>query len=171
MNIVNSILRQQEELFERWKKATQDKLILDGVMHAAKYLGSRRRLLFVLKEANYQGSEGWDLKDYVAQGEWANTWNNITRWTRAIHALPQDLSWGRLSKNFEKAERAKTLSQIAFMNLNKRTGGTGTANWEAIKDAVNTDEDFIREQIAIYRAKYIISTRTMLEPLGQCRLT
>lgn len=156
MNSVNSILRQQEELFERWKNATQDKLILDGVVDEAKYLGSRRRLLFVLKEANYQGSEGWDLKDYVARGEWANTWNNITRWTRAIHGLPKEPSWGSLSKSFEKAERAETLSQIAFMNLNKRTGGTGTANWEAIKDAVNTDEDFIREQIAIYRAKYII---------------
>lgn len=156
MNSVNSVLRQQEELFERWKKATQDKLILDGVVNAAKYLGSRRRLLFVLKEANYQGSEGWDLKDYVAQGEWANTWNNITRWTRAIHALPDELPWECLSKNFKSEERAATLKKIAFMNLNKRTGGTGTANWEAIKAAVKEDEDLIREQFAIYGANYVI---------------
>ena len=155
MKGMNSISEQQGALFEQWKRATQGELILDGVVDEAKYSSSPRQLLFILKEANYPGSEGWDLKEHVAQGEWANTWNNITRWTRAIHALPEELPWESLSK-IGREERVETLNKIAFMNLNKRTGGTGTANREAIEAAVQEDEGFIRKQIAIYGANYII---------------
>ncbi len=155
MKEVSSISKQQGALFERWKRATQGELILDGVVNEEKYLRSPRQLLFILKEANYQGSKGWDLKEHVAQGEWSSTWNNITRWTRAIHEFPDELSWESLSE-IRREERVETLNKIAFMNLNKRTGGTGTANWKAIKDAVREDECFIRKQIAIYSANYII---------------
>lgn len=154
MNRMNSISQQQKTLFEDWRQMIRSEpLVFDGVRDQAKYWNSPRRLLFVLKEANYPGSEEWDLKDYVA--EWGKTWNNITRWTRAIHALPDELPWERLSW-IDKGMRLETLDKIAFMNLNKRTGGTGTANSEKIEAVVENDKDFIHKQIAIYRAKYVI---------------
>ena len=157
---MNSMSEQEEALFKEWKQANQAELVLDGVVNEKQYLSipKRKRLLFILKEANDDPKKEWDgnLKGYVANGARAATWNNITRWTRAIRALPDELSWGCLSMNFKAAERAKTLNEIAFMNLNKRRGGTGTANRKAIQDAVKKDGDCIRKQIAIYDAKYII---------------
>ncbi|MYF10807.1 MAG: hypothetical protein F4229_07455 [Gammaproteobacteria bacterium] len=156
MDRVNSASKQQKTLFDRWKRETQEELILDGMVDAAKYWDSPRRLLFVLKEANYRGNEGWDLKDYVAKGEWSHTWNNITRWTRAIHALPEELSWKDCLSPIGKDARVKELGKIAFMNLNKRTGGTGVANITKIREAVEKDKCFIREQVEIYDPQYII---------------
>ncbi|MDE0270783.1 MAG: hypothetical protein OXP11_06205 [Gammaproteobacteria bacterium] len=164
MDRVNSASKQQKTLFDRWKRETQEELILDGMVDAAKYWDSPRRLLFVLKEANYQKSDSWDLKDHVAKGEWSNTWNNITRWTRAIHALPEELSWECLS-DINRDKRVNELGKIAFMNLNKRTDGTGVANVTAIKEAAEKDSGFIREQIAIYDAKYIICCGTGVSDL------
>ncbi len=158
---MKSMLEQEEALFKEWKQANQAELVLDGVVNEKQYLSmpKRKRLLFILKEANDDPKKEWDgnLKGYVAKGARAATWNNITRWTRAIHALPNELSWGCLSKKFEPAERAETLDKIAFMNLNKRRGGIGTANLSNVKAAVEEDEnDIIRKQIAIYGAKHLI---------------
>ena len=136
------------------KEAIQGDFICDGVVDEAKYSTSPRRLLFVLKEANSPGSEGWNLREEVARGQWATTWNNITRWTLAIHALPEAMPWRKLSP-IDENRRVETLKKIAFMNLNKRPGGTGVANMEAIEAAVEKDGDFIREQLGIYGADYI----------------
>lgn len=103
-----------------------------------KYSGSPRRLLFVLKEANTQETVGWNLREEVAGGPWASTWNNLTRWTRAIHALPDASAWETLSE-IGVDERVETINKIAFMNLNKRTGGRGVANWSAVQTAAHGD--------------------------------
>ena len=145
----------EETLFRRWEEALQGNFIRDGVVDEAKYADSPRRLLFVLKEANSAGRKGWNLREEVTRGPWATTWNNLTRWTRAIHALPESLPWACLSEICVH-KRVETLNKIAFMNVNKRPGGTGVANMEAISAAAEKDSDFIRAQIAIYHADYVI---------------
>ena len=154
-NATLSMREREEALFERWQEAIQGPFIRDGVVDEAKYLVSPRRLLFVLKEANSQETVGWNLREEVARGPWAATWNNITRWTRAIHALPEELPWRKLSE-IGVDERVESLNKIAFMNLNKRTGGGGVANMEVIKAAVHGDREFVQEQIGIYDAGYTI---------------
>ena len=69
-----------------------------------------------------------------------------------IHALPDASAWETLSE-IGVDERVETINKIAFMNLNKRTGGRGVANWSAVQTAAHGDSEFIHEQLAIYDAE------------------
>ena len=82
------------------------------------------------------------------------TWNNITRWVEGIRNLPNDTPWEVL-EHIDKERRQKALRTIAAINLKKTPGGS-TAVPAQIEQAAENDKLYIKEQIKIYNADYVI---------------
>lgn len=153
------IREREDALFEEWERAIDRPFYLDGAVDEDAFADSKPKLLYVLKEPNEPGGEGWDMREFVRDGARGHTWNNITRWTECIRALPDDVLWEKLEGNLTEERRASTLRSIAFMNLNKHPGGA-SADPENLLQVTVRDQEFIRRQIAIYDADYVICCGT-----------
>lgn len=150
-----SIQEREEALFDDWEHAIGPTFVQDGVVDSESYLNSPRKLLYVLKEANdFDG----DLRCLVRNGGKPATWNNITRWTRCVHELPNTLEWSELEKVTPK-QRVKALRSIAFMNVKKHAGGAQAKQGD-LRDVIERDQGFIRKQIQIYDADYVVCCGT-----------
>lgn len=152
-----SIRCQEEKLFSDWSIGRSD-FVTDGVIDEQLYLGSQKKLLFVLKEVNDLGGGGWDLREFVRAGGRAQTWNNIARWVEGIRNLPQDLTWDSLEV-MDEPRRQAALSSIAVMNLRKSPGGH-TTDVVRLKEDSNRDIELINRQIAIYDPDYLVCCGT-----------
>ncbi len=78
------------------------------------YIKQPLKILYVLKEANWNGSANlceWILSE-PKSGYW-RTWNNITRWTKAL------IEGGEYPKYVSKADKTYWVKKIAFLNLKK----------------------------------------------------
>ena len=148
----------EDALFEEWEQEIGPPFYRDGAVDEEAFVNSRPRLLYVLKEPNDPEGEGWDLRKFVRGGATGATWNNITRWTECIRALPDDVPWEQL-ETITPERRQRTLRGIAFMNLNKHPGGA-VADAENLSRVTVRDHEFIRRQIAIYKADYVICCGT-----------
>ena len=150
-----SIKEREEDLFDEWQLAIGTPFVRDGVVDSESYLKSPRKLLYVLKEANaFYG----DLRCLVRDGGKPATWNNITRWTQCVHELPNTLDWSEL-KDVTPKLRVKALRSIAFMNIKKHAGGA-QADQDDLRMVIERDQRFIRKQIQIYDADYVVCCGT-----------
>lgn len=148
-----SIFRQEEALFDEWRKLRPD-LVTDGVVDEDQYKSTEKRILFVLKEVNDPGGGGWDLRKLIHDGERWQTWNNITRWVEGIRALPGDLEWSSLEA-IDQPRRQETLASIAAMNLKKSPGGHTAVSAE-LGEAAEVDRDRLRQQFDLYQPNLVI---------------
>ena len=82
-----SIKQQEYLLFEQWKKQQEySYFISDGVFDEDEWNRQDYKILFVLKEANWENGNA-DLCKYLLsepKSSYWKTWNNIARWTKAI---------------------------------------------------------------------------------------
>ena len=156
-----SIFEREQELFERWagdesfkRWAGDESFIPDGVACEETYLESTPKILFVLKETNDPSGRDGDLREFMRNGGTPKTWNNITRWVEGIRNLPNDTPWEVL-EYIDEERRQKALRTIAAINLKKTPGGS-TADEVRIRQAAENDKLYIKEQIKIYKADYVI---------------
>jgi len=143
----------EDALFQEWSKGRGD-FVPDGVVNETAYVASDFRVLLVLKEVNAPGRGGWDLREFLRDFDRSQTWNVVTRWLRAIRALPDELTWSEL-KTVTKADRISALDSIAAMNLKKHPGGH-TSKPVEIAEASARDADFIRRQFDLYSPDLVI---------------
>lgn len=153
------IREREDSLFAEWERAIGRPFYPDGAVSEEAFEDSKPKLLYVLKEPNDPGGEGWDLREFVRDGARGPTWNNITRWTECIHALPDDVPWSQLEGHITPERRKCTLQSIAFMNLNKHPGGA-SADTGNLSRVTTRDQEFIRRQFEIYEADYVICCGT-----------
>ena len=152
-----SIFEREQELFERWASDSsfvRNGFVRDGVACEETYLESTPKILFVLKETNDPSGRDGDLREFMRNGGTPKTWDNITRWVEGIRNLPNDTPWEML-KCIDEERRKKALRTIAAVNLKKKPGGS-TAVYAQLKQAAENDKLYIKEQIKIYNADYII---------------
>ena len=147
-----SIFEREQELFERW--VSDSSFVRDGVACEETYLESTPKILFVLKEVNDPSGGDWDLREFMRNGGTPRTWDGITRWVEGIRNLPNDTPWEVL-EYIDEERRQKALRTIAAVNLKKKPGGS-TAVYAQLKQAAENDKLYIKEQIKIYNADYII---------------
>ncbi len=150
-----NIYEQETELFRKWK-AGRTGFAPDGVVSEKDYLNSDPKIVFILKEVNDPGSEGWDLRDYLWKGadKGGTTWNNVARWAYGIRNRKSFQRW----KNFPYVDiefRTEELKNICAMNLKKEPGG-GRTKYQELVDATKKDSKFIRKQYALYDADITI---------------
>lgn len=146
------IKEQEKELFSRWKNERGYKyFISDGVLDEAEWNKQGYKVLFVLKEANWENGNA-DLCDFLlseSSSSYWKTWNNVARWTKAL------LEQGEYPQNVSKADKSYWLRKVAAMNL-KKVGGDAVAEDETIREYAMSDRVYIKEQIKLYKPDIII---------------
>lgn len=142
----------EKTLFNEWKKENNDiSFIPDGVFDEEEYMNQKCKILFVLKEANWEGGNE-DLCKYLLSEEsptYWKTWNNIARWSKAI------LEGGDYQEKVSRSDKSLWLRKVAFMNL-KKVGGNERADNATIYNYAERDKAFIKRQIEIYEPDIII---------------
>lgn len=145
------IIEQQNILFSKWQeKRKYNDFIKDGVFCEEEYVKQPLKILYVLKEANWNGSVNlceWILSE-PKSGYW-RTWNNIARWTKAL------IEGGEYPHYVSKTDKSYWVKKIAFLNL-KKVGGGAKANKDEISEYAIRDKKFIKEQILLYNPDVII---------------
>lgn len=160
-----NIKDEENRLFEEWKQSNDKPVgdfVPDGTVNPKRFHVANKKLLFVLKEANMtEGPDSnedskerspvpFDLRQYLVEGAEGSTWNNVTRWTRGILNLENDLNWcAHKLGNVDNDCRKKYLPEICALNLNKWGGGGFTKESE-FRESVMKDVPFIRKQLSLY---------------------
>jgi len=148
-----------EELFKEWKLSVleeSDHFVEDGIVCEEKWLKSKQKILFILKETNgYKGSISELINTAVRtrpkSGLWKRpTFHNIGRWIYGLlKAKEQDIIYSEAHKF-----RKESLLSCAFMNIKKTTGGR-TAT-ESVKENAKKYSKFIRRQIELLDPDIIV---------------
>jgi hypothetical protein len=148
------IRNQEEALFDEWSRAMRiANFAKDGIVCERKYKASKPRLLFVLKETN-DSKKNFDLRKFIASGARAYTWDNVARWANGIRNVDKRLRWEEV-KTITPEQRAKHLASVAAINMKKSPGGH-TTDAKLFRKAFEQDKEFIRRQIALYKADLVV---------------
>ena len=147
-----AIKDREQLLFAEWKEKRQyDYFVSDGVFDEDELNRQKYRLLFVLKEANWENASV-DLCEFLLSeksSEYWKTWNNVARWTKAI------LDGGDYPQYISKPDKTYWLRKIVAMNL-KKVGGDERAEDETIYSYAQNDRFFIKRQIELYDPDIIV---------------
>ena len=147
-----SVKEKEQALFSAWKESQGYKyFISDGVFNEEELDKQDYRILFVLKEANWENATA-DLCELLlsekSSGYW-KTWNNIARWTKAI------LKGGDYPRYVSKSDKTYWLKKVIAMNL-KKVGGDEHAEDETIYSFAQNDRVYLKQQIELYNPDIII---------------
>lgn len=148
-----SLREAEEQLFAEWK-TKHEVFYPDGVVDEVAWQKSSPKILLLLKEVNDPDGQGWDLRKFLSTTNRQDTWDSVTRWIRAIRALPTELPWHEV-KRVKPEHRRAHLTSLAAMNLKKTPGGD-VANIKKLRNIVEEDHDFLRRQFALYEADLVI---------------
>lgn len=149
---METIKKQEQELFTKWKaEQGYTYFIPDGVFDEDAWNQQKCKILFVLKEANWEnGAE--DLCEFLlseASPTYWKTWNNVARWTKAL------LEGGEYPYHVSKADKSYWLRKVAFINL-KKVGGDAVAEDKVIMEYAKRDAKYLYDQIKLYTPDLVI---------------
>lgn len=133
-------------------------IVTDGIVNEKEYLGSKYKILYIMKEVNSYQKDGWSLTDFLSNGAIRQTWDNVASWTEGILNLEKDLDWEYLSGDNE-LRRHKYLKKIASINL-KKTPGSHTSIAKEISMAAKNNKEIIKKQVDIYQPDIIVCCGT-----------
>lgn len=150
-----ALIDREAQLLDKWADGRKG-FVRDGVVDAEKYLASKVKLLYLLKEVN--GGSDWDLREFLRCGGRKHTWENIARWTMGINRLPQELPWEQIAEISDE-QRKELLQSICAVNV-KKTSGTHTADAELVSKAAVQDAEFLKRQIEIYSPSIVVCCGT-----------
>lgn len=153
------ILKQWEIKFAEEIKKTNRGLAFDGAVDEKLYNSASKKILFILREFPVEDNS-WETSRsfccYIKKnGLDYKTYAPIARWTDIVLNGKVDQSKD-YQKNCDGNDRSKILSQVAIMNLTKRTG-LGTAqktNYRYRRDAEENIE-LLREQFNNLNPDYV----------------
>lgn len=146
----------ENEIFELWRCRHPDKTIIpDGIVCEEIYNSSKIKILFLLKEVNYEGKDEWDLRSFLYKGGRPLTWRPAARWLKGIFSLPQKMSFEHTAKICNE-ERAELLQHIVCINLKKYGGGARTIK-KTLQAFARKGKDLLNMQFGLYKdADYVI---------------
>ena len=147
------MLKEKEvELFSRWRtERGYEHFISDGILDEIEWNKQNYKILFVLKEANWENGND-DLCEFLLSEESSSywkTWNNVARWTKAL------LEQGEYLRYVSKSDKSYWLRKIAALNL-KKVGGKSISDDALIRDYAENDKVYLKEQIELYNPDIII---------------
>ena len=146
------IKEQEKRLFARWRAEREYRcFISDGVIDENEWNKQSCKILFVLKEANWENGNT-DLCEFLLSensSTYWKTWNNVARWTKAL------LEKGEYPYRVTNADKSRLLRKVAVMNL-KKVGGNAVADSDTICEYARADREYISAQISLYDPDIII---------------
>lgn len=154
---MSSLNKREDALFDEWRlhlANASDEFIRDGAVCGETYESTWPRIVFMLKEVNDPGGGDWDLREFLRSGGRGQTWNNVTRWTEGILALPEIRPWKDLD-SIDNNARINALKKIAAVNIKKTPGG-GAADVDGLHGFARANREFIRRQLDLYKPNLII---------------
>ena len=154
---MSGLSAREDALFEEWKRSlghASERFVPDGAVCGETYESTWPRIVFLLKEVNDPGGGDWDLRHSLRRGGRGQTWNNVTRWTEGILALPEIRPWNDLERIDENA-RIRALRKIAAVNIKKTPGGA-TAEVDGLRRFARANREFVRRQLDLYRPNLIV---------------
>ena len=145
----------EEKLFAKWQERRPE-LAKDGVINEKEYLGSSKKVLYVLKEVN--DWKNGDLRQFVRDGARWRTWNNLARWQQGIKGYYEQ---GKIDyrNRITQDDRIEMLKAIAIINL-KKESGLARAKMGLIKQHAQEDESLLREQVQLYQPDLVVCCGT-----------
>ncbi len=132
---------------------------MDGVPSPDTYQNAQKRILFILKDANFRIS-----KEKQASGNYSNEpydqrielrdspdewWRKVSNW--CVPMLKPELDWEKVKQE----DICNSLSYFAFMQLKKNAGG-GSVVTNKLSEIAKEDKDEIKKQISIYQPEFIV---------------
>lgn len=154
---MSSLNTREDALFKEWKRHlghASKAFVPDGAICGETFESTWPRIVFLLKEVNDPGGGDWDLRDFLRSAERWQTWNNVTRWTEGILALPEVRPWKDL-EHIDRNARIRALRKIAAVNIKKTPGGAA-ADFEGMRDFARVNREFIRRQLDLYQPNLIV---------------
>jgi hypothetical protein len=140
--------------------------IIDGVINIEKYFNlpkDKPKILWVLKEAN-SNDKSWDYQDLLSTQRLKETRNysiiSIRRVIYSSYGILNDFKTIQESPHISDENVYSTAEQIAYININKRTGGSVSVDAKLF-EAYAIFRDIILEQIKVYNPDIIIFGNTM----------
>lgn len=168
---------QQKESYEEYLKygapeIAKDSFTYDGVINPPEYAKQVTKYLFISKESNIEneknqrpfrsdGDNFW-LRDVCLQKEKPSIFSKrLAMFANAIY-----------SPDFERVNKCHDiLNKVAFMNLNKR-GGLSGSKWKTISGYTQKYAGFIKREIDMIKPDIIIccgsGLRDLLGKIGIC---
>lgn len=157
---VRSLAEREDALFAEWKAARPDiaqTFWKDGVADEARYRASKIPTLLLLKEPN-TGSDpkgNWDMRAGIQSGiKHAQTWNNVSRWSQGIAALPNELPYDAVAEQTEET-RTESVARLAVVNVKKVPGSAVAVNKD-IHLFAREHATYLRAQLALYQPRLTI---------------
>lgn len=149
-------IKEKEDIMFAELKLKNPAIIDDGLADENSYLSAPLKIVYVLKEVN--GGTDWSLREYLAAGGRAQTWNNIARWTEAIFKIDKELPWSYWEKNTGE-RRNEFLKKIGAVNVKKTSGGHTSDNKEVYKAAIDNGK-ILSQQLEWYAPDILICCGT-----------
>lgn len=106
-------IKEKEDIMFAELKLKNPAIIDDGLADENSYLSAPLKIVYVLKEVN--GGTDWSLREYLAAGGRAQTWNNIARWTEAIFKIDKELPWSYWEKIPGSAATSSSRRSVLLM--------------------------------------------------------
>ena len=156
-----------DSLFSEWKQAMErngdkgfcyDGLIYRNGREDALWNASKRRIVFLLKEQNY--NDGEDVREWTGSingiSPNGNFFHRLSAWLYGLsHVTPQ--GYPPLDEAFRNDVQMKALREYpyAYVNIKKQTGGARATDSEVYAHAERY-ATFLREQMNILNANTVV---------------
>ncbi len=139
------------------------KISYDGILDYNKYIKSKIKILYILKETN--DLPGGSLIELLENGPIYQTWYTVARWSAGIiNRFPS-------FENINNFELMKTsLLQTAVINLKKITG-TNTSDMDVIMAYTHQDQELLIKQIKEINPDLILACGTFMPLIWLLQLT
>lgn len=173
----NNLIR---ELFDENRKILlngdeSNAICYDGIVCERKYVNTKMKLAFLLKETNGNNKNGdkpetyedWNYVEWIkdiSEGKEPiyPTFRNIAMWSAEFYDIFENdvldkskyIDNGNLIVN---KELIKILQKIAIVNL-KKTWGGGTTSWDSINNYISNEEikNILRQQVEIIKPDVVV---------------
>lgn len=152
-----------EGLFSIWKSKDPEYgadhknlvFISDGIVDPATWnSGTKKKILFVLKEAYDCDKTGFSLSEWLHTHPRRRIWNRIARITRGLqNTIISTIA--RYKSELSDEEYADALDQIAVMNLKKRDGKTGS-DYNDIVRCAKYDREELKKEFELINADIVV---------------
>lgn len=161
-----------ESLLDAWAQRSHHvgrQFARDGIIDDTRWNSTRPRVLFLLKEAYADESEGpaWDLCHHIRDklmGPKGKMWNTVSQWAYLIMQGSHSSIVSYPEAYQDRPGRSQALLSSAVVNI-KKSGGTSTSDIEDLKHFATLDADLIRKQVSIIDPDIVICGYTW--PIAQ----
>jgi hypothetical protein len=167
---MNEIAEQEDALFAEWEKAHPGAFFRDGVLCPDRYMASKVRVVFVLREANFRDRQTgkiiqkpYNLRDEFNEQDPPNIELPHSFWKQKIAPW----CFGIVnSRSFESAKKIQNdravciehLTRFGFVQLKKTPGSSVIKPAEFVNAVLENDgRTFLNRQFKIYEPDIIIA--------------